>query len=144
MKSTVEVDIDLPRPRLAALFADPTLNAKWMEDLDRYEPLSGQPGAPGSTYRLVHRGGDMVFVATVIANDLPNESRLRLDASSLSVSITAKYLALSPQKSRLISEEVFRFKGVLGRIMGFFARPAIHRAHRRQMEAFKRYAERGA
>ena len=142
MKSTVELDIDLPQVRLAGLFADPANSTKWMDDLERYEPVSGQPGSPGSTYRLVPKKGDMVFLATVISNDLPHESRLRLDGSNVLVSITVRYVALSPQKARLISEEVFTFKGLLGRIMGFVARPAIRRAHRRHMEAFRRFAER--
>src|SRR2546423_12815923 len=93
MKSTVALDIDVPQQRLATLFADPTLNTKWMKDVERYEPLSGQPGAPGSTYRLVPKEGDMVFVATVISNDLPNESRLRLEASGFTVAITARYIS---------------------------------------------------
>jgi hypothetical protein len=142
LKSVVQVDIDLPRDRLAALFADPALSTKWMDDIARYEPLSGQPGGPGSTYRLVPKSRDMIFVATVIANDLPNESRLRLDADNLMVAITARYVAISPRQSRLVSEEVFTFKGLVGKLGGFLARGAIHKAHRRHMEAFKRFAER--
>ena len=141
MKSTVELDIDVPQQRVAALFADPTLNTKWMDDVERYEPLSGQPGAPGSRYRLVPKQGDMVLVATVISNDLPNESRLRLEASGFTVAITARYVSLARDKSRLVSEEVFTFKGLIGKITSFFARPAIHKAHRNHMEAFKRFAE---
>ena len=141
MKSLVQVDIDVPRERLAALFADPTLSTKWMDDIERYEPIGGQPGAPGSTYRLVPRKGDMVFVATVIANDLPNESRLRLDARHVTVAITARYVAIAAKRSRLVSEEVFTFKGLVGKVAGFLGRAAIHKAHRRHMEAFKRFAE---
>jgi hypothetical protein len=141
VKSVVQVDIDLPRERLAALFADPTLSSAWMDDIARYEPISGQPGAPGSTYRLVPKNGDMVFVATVIANDLPNESRLRLDADNVTVAVTARYVAVSSERSRLVSEEDFTFKGLVGRVGGFLARAAIHKAHRRQMEAFKRFVE---
>ena len=114
-----------------------------MHDIARYEPVSGQPGAPGSTYRLVPKTGDMLFVATVIANDLPNESRLRLEASNVTVSVTAKYVALSPEKSRLVSEEIFTFKSLAGKVTGFFARAAIHKAHRQHMESFKRFAEQG-
>lgn len=143
VKSIVQLDINLPQQRLASLFADPTLSTKWMDDVERYEPLSGQPGAPGSKYRLVPKKGDMVFVATVVSNDLPNESRLSLEASNLTVSITARYLAIDNGRSRLISEEVFAFKTVVGRIMSFVARGAIRKAHRRHMEAFKRFAEDG-
>ena len=141
MKSVVQVDIDVPRERLASLFADPTLSTKWMDDIERYEPIGGQPGAPGSTYRLVPKKGDMIFMATVIANELPNESRLRLDADNVTVAITARYVAIAAERSRLVSEEVFTFKGLLPKVGGFLARGAIHRAHRRHMEAFKRFAE---
>jgi hypothetical protein len=99
MKSIVEVDIHVPQERLATLFADPENNMKWMDDLDRHEPLSGQPGMPGSKYRLVPKKGKMVFVATVLSRDLPNESRLSLDASNVAVSITARFVALSPKKA---------------------------------------------
>jgi hypothetical protein len=141
MKSIVELDIQVPQERLATLFADPENNMKWMDDLDRYEPVSGQPGLPGSKYRLVPKKGKMVFVATVLSRDLPNESRLSLDASNVAVSITGRFVALSPEKTRLISEEVFSFKGLVSKFFGFFAQGAIRKAHRRHMEAFKRFAE---
>jgi len=83
----------------------------------------------------------MIFMATVIANELPNESRLRLDADNVTVAITARYVAIAAERSRLVSEEVFTFKGLLPKVGGFLARGAIHRAHRRHMEAFKRFAE---
>jgi len=35
VKSVVQVDIDVPRERLASLFADPTLSTKWMDDIER-------------------------------------------------------------------------------------------------------------
>jgi hypothetical protein len=38
--------------------------------------------------------------------------------------------------------ESFRFKGVLGTVLGFIAQRAIRGAHRRHMEAFKSFAER--
>ena len=141
VKSIVELDIHSPRQKVAALFADPENNIEWMDDLDRYEPVSGQPGMPGSKYRLVPKKGKMVFVATVIARDLPDESRLSLDASNVTVSVTGRFVALSPERTHLISEEVFSFKGPVARFFGFFAQAAIRKAHRRHMEAFKRFAE---
>jgi hypothetical protein len=34
------------------------------------------------------------------------------------------------------------FKGLFGPLFGWLARRSIHRAHAKQMEAFKRFAER--
>jgi hypothetical protein len=141
MKSIVEVDVDVPQAKVAALYANPENTTQWMDDVDRYEVISGEPGMPGSKYRLVPRKGTMVFVATVISSRLPDESRLELEASSVVVSVTGRFVALSPGRTRLISEEVFRFKGLFRTVLGLFASPAIRNAHRRHIEAFKRFAE---
>jgi hypothetical protein len=71
VKSVIEIEIGVPQARLATLYADPQQNTKWMDDIERMEPIRGQLGMPGSKYRLVPKNGDMVFVATVLARDLP-------------------------------------------------------------------------
>jgi hypothetical protein len=141
MIGIVELDIHGSQDSIATLFADPENNPKWMDDVKRYEPLSGEQGMPGSTYRLVPKKGSMVFVATVVSRDLPNEIRLSLDASNVVVSVTARFISLSAEKTRLVSKEEFRFKGLVSKLVGFFARGSISKAHRRHMEAFKQFAE---
>ena len=141
MKSFVEIEIEVPQSRLAELYANPSLNTRWMDDIERVEPISGQLGMVGSKYRLVPKKGVMVFVATVIARNVPNEFQLSLEASNVTVSVKGTLRPLSPQRTRLTSEEEFRFKGFFNTIFGFFARGAIKRAHRRHMESFKQFAE---
>ena len=141
MKSVVELDIDAPQSRVAELFTDPRRNTEWMDDVERIEPLTGGLGQPGSTYRIVPKTGKLHFVARVISRQLPQEARLNLDDPSVSVSITARFSALSDIRTRLNSEEIFTFKGIFGPLVAIFARSAIKREHRRHMEAFKRFAE---
>lgn len=141
MKSVVEVEINVPQQELAELFADPRNNPKWMHDLERYEPVSGEQGMPGSIYRLVPKTGDMVFLATVAERNLPNELRLNLKASNVGVAITSKLIALSPTKTKLISEEVFTFKGPDNATVSSSVKDAIEASHRRHIEDFKRFAE---
>jgi len=141
MQSVIELDIDVPRARVAALFIDPEHDPQWMDDIDRVEPISGEPGMPGSKYRLVPKKGSMVFVATVVAKDPPHEARLILEASQVVVSVKATFVALNSDRTRLRSEEVFRFKGFLNRVFGLVAQKSIKKAHRRHIEAFKRFAE---
>jgi hypothetical protein len=112
-----------------------------MDDVERIEELSGQVGTLGSRYRMVSKDGRMDFVATVVAKDLPDEVRLRLDGSNATVSITDRFSAASRDATRLVSEEVFAFKGLFGKIIGLLARSRIRNAHRRHMESFKRFAE---
>jgi hypothetical protein len=142
MKSVVELEINATRDRVAALFSDPRNMVKWMDDMD-YEPLTGPQGEPGSTYHLGQRDG-MWFTATVLAKNLPKEMQLRLDLPDLEVAITDKFVALPSGHTKLTSTEDFRWKGILSRLKGVFARGAMKRAHRRHMESFKQYAEREA
>ena len=140
MRSVIELDINGPQERVAAIYADPHNSTKWMDDLQRFEPISGVPGMPGSTYRLVPKTGNMVLVATVISRT-PTEVRLKLDGAGVAVAVTGRFAALSSGRTRLISEEVFSFKGLFHKLLGLVARSTIRKAHRRHMEAFKRFAE---
>ena len=141
MKSTISVEISRPQAQVAELFSDPGNATRWMHDVDRIEVISGELGQPGSKYRLVPKKGSMEFVATVLARDLPHQVRLSLDSPGVDVAVTGTFKVLSPTKTLLVSQEVFGFKGAVSRVFGFLARFAIRKAHRRHMEAFKRFAE---
>lgn len=131
----------MPQEKLAELYADPNNNKKWMEDSEGYEPISGKQGMPGSKYRLVSKNGDMKFIVTVTARNLPDEVSLILESSNIQVSVTGKFTAISPEKTKFTSEEVFDFKGIFNKIGAFMVQKQIKDTHHRQMENFKRFAE---
>lgn len=135
MKDLVSIAIDAPLDIAARLFADPALAPLWMKEM-AYKPLAGEPGAPGSTYRLESTSGGMSFTVTVVARH-----HLHLEAPNVAVEVEARFTALSPRKTLLVSEETFRFKGLLARLFGGLAKHSIHRAHSDQMERFKAFAE---
>lgn len=141
MKSIVEVEINLPQKEAAELYADPRNNLKWMHDIARYEPLSGEEGMPGSTYRLEPKEGEMIFVATVVERSLPDELKLHLEASDVDVEVRGTFSSLSPTRTKLISEQVFTFKGAEKETVSPSVKEDIKAAHRRHMEDFKRFAE---
>jgi polyketide cyclase/dehydrase/lipid transport protein len=140
MKDVVEVEIAAPVELVAERYSNPRNSAEWMTDLERYEPISGEQGDVGSRYRLLTTK-HMDFVATVVARDLPDSVSLVLDSDEVGVSITTTFVALPSGRTRLVSAEDFKFKGLAARVVGLFARTGIHRAHREQMDAFKRYVE---
>jgi hypothetical protein len=141
MTSRVELDIDARQPQLAALFADPQNSTEWMDDVDRIEPISGAPGQFGSIYRLVSKRKGWEFVATVVRRALPMEVALLLTGPHVSVDVRDQFVRLTAERTRLISEEVFTFDGLFRKLVGFLASGTIRRAHRRHLEAFKRFAE---
>ena len=141
VRSVVSIEIRAPRERVAALWADPRNNVKWMDDIDRVEPVSGELGMPGSKYRLVPKKDGMAFVATVISRDLPNEGRLHLDGANVAVVVTDQFSAIGPDATRLVSDEIFTFKSLLRSVLGVLVQGSIRKAHRKHMESFKRFAE---
>lgn len=141
MKSVVEVEINAPQQKVAELHVDPRNNPKWMHDVARYESVSGEVGMPGFTYRLVPKEGNMIFLATVVERNLPDELKLHLKAEDVSVEVTAKFIALSSEKTKLVSEQVFTFKGQDSTSVSPDVENAIKTAHRSHIEGFKRFAE---
>jgi hypothetical protein len=143
MKSIVELEVAVPKQELAALFADPGNMTKWMDDLERYEHVGGDAGMRGSTYRMVPKAGtsQMEFTATVTARNLPDAMGLKLESPNVDVSIICTFGALSPHRTKLVSEEVFMFRGLFNKLFGLLAMRDIRKHHRRHMEAFKRFAE---
>ena len=140
MQSVVQLDIDAPQATVAELFADPAMNPRWMEDVARIEPVSGELGQVGSVYRMVPKQGP-VFTVTVIARELPEELQLSLESPGISVAVRGQLIKLSERRTRLVSEENFAFDGVFNKVSGFLAQQAIKAAHRRHMKSFKHFAE---
>jgi len=141
MKSIVELDIHAPRDKVVGLFNDPNNNQKWMDDLARIEPIKGPLGEPGSVFRFVPKANSSLdFVATMISRNA-ERTRLLLDNPKLAVAITDDFREISEGQTHLVSEEIFEFKTLVGKITGLFAMSAMRHAHRRHMEAFKHFVE---
>jgi hypothetical protein len=140
MKSVVEIEINASQEKVAELHADPHNNPKWMHDIARCELVSGDVGMPDSTYRLVPKEGDMIFLATVVERNLPKELKLHLETEGVMVEVKARFIAVSPEKTKLISEQVFTFKGQ-DTLPSLAIENAIKAAHRGHIGGFKQFAE---
>jgi hypothetical protein len=143
MRSVIELEIARPLENVAALLADTGNMTKWMDDLERVEPLNGELGMPGSTFRMVGKAGrpQSDFVVTVTGRMLPKTLRLKLQSPSVDVAIADTFTSLSARRTKLVSEEWFRFHGLFNTLFGFLAQSKIRKHHRRHMESFKRFAE---
>jgi hypothetical protein len=145
MKSVVEMIVHAPQADVAALFFDPLHYPRWMHDVARIEPHRGNPGDQGSSYRLVPKGSNpddhrAGFIATVVEREA---ARLELvfERSDVTVVIHCKLVRLSDDETQVLSQETFRFKGMVAKAMGWLARRDIDRVHRSAMYSFKHFAE---
>jgi hypothetical protein len=140
VKSTVVVDVDAPPKEVASLFADPSINVQWMHEIERYEPISGKQGMPGSMYRLIPKHGSTLFTATIVKR-FPDQLYLNLEADNVTVEVHGIVRTLDNGRTRLISKENFKFKGVWNKVYGVLASPVMRITHRRHINAFKAFAE---
>jgi hypothetical protein len=140
VKSTVVVDVDAPPKEVASLFADPSINVQWMHEIERYEPISGRQGMPGSVYRLIPKHGSTSYTATIVKR-FPDQLYLNLEADNVSVEVHGIIRTLENGRTRLISKENFKFKGVWNKVYGVLTSPIIRNVHRRHINAFKAFAE---
>src|SRR5262245_34969749 len=76
MRDAIVVEIDAPLEDVAELYFDPSNNARWMEDIERCEPVNGAQGKLGSIYRMLPKQGSLVFETRVVRRQFPHELEL--------------------------------------------------------------------
>ena len=142
MKSVFEIEVNVPQEKLAELFAEPENYKKWMGDLEGFEIISGKPGMLGLKYRLMQKNGNKKtdFIATVTASNLPNEFSMTIQEPDVAqVSVTGQFVALSADKTKLISKEEFKFKGISNKIGGLLYQQSIKGDHHHYTMNFKHF-----
>lgn len=143
MKYTFETEINAPIEKVAELVGNPDNRKEWMEGLESDEHVSGTPGMPGAKSRLVFKTGNVkiTFIGTVTARNLPDEFSETMEAPHVLTTLKSTFVALSPQKTKYVSEQEFQFRGLMNKVVGFFLQGEFRNQTRRHMENFKRFAE---
>lgn len=144
MKFTVHVDIDRPRDEVIAKFDNTDNLFKWQQGLKAFEPVSGEPGQPGAKSRMVFdfKGREMELFETITVRNLPDEFSGYYDAPNVHNTVVTRFEELGPDKTRLISENEFQFKGFM-RIMGWLMKSAFPKQSMKYLTDFKAFVEDG-
>ncbi|MEU6951976.1 SRPBCC family protein [Streptomyces sp. NPDC045714] len=155
MKYTVSIEIALPRERTVQLLADPANMPKWLRGLVVHEPLSGVHGQVGTESRVVMRMGQRTFEATeTIArrepadlHGIPEGSVVHFDREISGEgmwSVTRDRLTeAGPETTLWVSENEYRFDGLLMRLVGLLMPGTFRKQSRQHMRDFKAFAEQG-
>jgi len=143
MKYTFETEINAPIEKVAELVGNPDNRKEWMAGLESDEHVSGTPGMPGAKSRLVFKTGNVTItmIGTVTSRNLPDELSETFEASNVLTFVKNRFVALSPQKTKYVSEQEFRFKGIFNKVVGFLLQGEFKKQTREHMEGFKRFAE---
>jgi hypothetical protein len=155
MKYTVSIEIALPRERVAQLLADPEHIPKWLRGVVLHEPLNGVHGQVGTKSRVVMQMGKQEFEATetitcrepVDLHAIPNESIVHFEREIVGKGMwnaaCERLTEASPETTLWVSENEYRFSGLLMRLVGFLMPGAFHKQSLQYMQDFKAFAEQG-
>lgn len=142
MKYTVDIEINLPRERVIELFDNADNMSKWMEGLQNFEHLSGEPGQVGAKSKLVFKMGkrDIEMIETVTVRNLPDEFSGTYDANGVHNIVKNFFVQLPNGNTKYLTEQEFQFKGFM-KIIGFLFPSAFKKQSLKYLVDFKRYAE---
>ena len=155
MKYTVSLEIALPRERVAQLLADPAHLPKWLRGLVLHEPLSGVHGQVGTKSRVVMQTGQQTFegIETITRREpvdlhgIARESVVHFDREIVGKGMWSaareRLTETGPETTLWVSENEYRFSGLLMRLVGLLMPGAFRKQSLQHMQDFKAFAEHG-
>lgn len=137
-----EIIIDRPVDVVVRLFDDPKNLYEWMDGLQSFELISGEPGQPGAKAKLVFQMGSrrIEMIETITVRDLPREFSGTYDANGVHNIVVNRFEALPDGKTRYITENTFQMKGFM-KIMGWLMPGAFRKQSQKYLEQFKSFVE---
>lgn len=155
MKYTVSLEIALPREKVVQLLSDPEHMPKWLRGLVEHEPLSGVHGQVGTRSRVVMRSGQQTFegVETITRREpvelqgLVSETVVHYEreivAKGMWSAARERFTETGPGTTLWVSENEYRFSGVLMRLVGLLMPGTFRKQSLQHMQDFKAFAEHG-
>ncbi len=141
---TCELEIDLPRERVIALFDSVENLYKWQKGLQSFEHVSGEPGQVGAVSKLTFNNGGrkMEMVETITRRELPERFDGLYTMKNVRNVNGNRFVEVAPGRTKWISEQVFEFSGFM-KLFGLLFRGAFPKQTQKFMQAFKDFAEKG-
>ncbi|GII00557.1 SRPBCC family protein [Planobispora takensis] len=155
MKYTVSIEIALPRERAVQLLADPAHMPMWLRGLVLHEPLSGVHGQVGTKSRVVMQMGQQKFegIETITRREpedlhgIPKESVVHFEREIVGEGMWSatrdRFTEAGPDTTLWVSENEYRFSGLLMRLVGLLMPGAFRKQSLQHMQDFKAFAEQG-
>jgi hypothetical protein len=155
MKYTESIEIAMPLEEVAQLLADPANIPKWLRGMVLHEPLSGVHGQVGTRSRVVMEMGQQKFEAieTITRREpadlrsIPKGSVVHFEREIVSEGMWSaareRLTEVGPNTTLWISENEYRFSGLLMRLVGLLMPGTFRKQSQQHMQDFKAFAEHG-
>jgi uncharacterized membrane protein len=142
MQYFCEVLINRPREEVIKLLDDAANLTRWMEGLQSFEHLSGEPGQPGAKSRLVfdHKGSRLEMMETIITKNFPEEFSGTYETKGIVNMVNNNFYEDGTERTRWVSKNEFQFSGLMN-LMTVFMGNAFPKQTKLHMDNFKKFAE---
>lgn len=142
MKYTVSNTINKPLEEVIAHFRDPDCLPKWMEGLQKIEPVSGTPGQVGAKSELhfLHKGKEMILQETILEENLPDQIKFSYVSPMGYNEVEMQFERLSDNSVKQYNTSYFELKGMM-KIMGPLMKGMFKKQSKKYLDAFKQYVE---
>lgn len=142
MKYTSEIEINGSIDKVVELFNNPDNMGQWMEGLQSFEQISGEPGKVGAKARLKFKMGkrEIEMIETITVSNLPNELSGTYDAKGVFNIVKNKFVKLPDNRTKYVSEQEFQFTGFM-KIIGFLMPGAFKKQTMKYLSDFKNFVE---
>lgn len=143
MKFKLELTINKPRAEVWKAF-DSTENLKqWQPSLKKFEHVSGTPGQPGAVSKLTYEENEREFTLTekIDLREEPERFDGAYENEFSENTIKNTFIEKGENETLWVSENEFKFKTLLMKIMGTVMKRNFVRRTYRDMERFKEFTE---
>lgn len=144
MKYTCKIEINQPLSKVISLFDNPDNLKKWMEGLQSFEHLSGEPGQPGAKSLLKFQMGKrkMEMTETITVRNLPEEFSGFYEMDGVINNIKNSFTAISDDKTLYTTDNEFIIKkfGIM-KLLAFLMPGMFKNQSMKYLGSFKKFAE---
>lgn len=144
MKYDMDIEIDLPRDRVIALFDSADNMVKWQDELAGYSHKSGTPGEPGAQMTLHYKMGKRKFdmIETITENNLPESMSGTYDVpGGRSASAVLFEEIDGGRRTRWHWFMEMECDSLMMKLLAFLMPGAFKKQTAKHMQAFKTFAE---
>ena len=143
MKFTLELPLHKSKVEVWKAFDNPENTKIWQPTLIKFETISGVQGQPGAVSKLTYAEGKREFSLTekVTYRAEPNRFDGVYENDFADNSVKNTFVATGENETHWKMEVEFKFKTLLMKIVGPFAKKNFVKRTERDMERFKEFVE---
>ena len=144
MRYQLELDIDVSRERIIALFLDSNNLEKWQTSLVSFELISGtEHREVGSQSRQVHKmgGRELEIIETITVHNYPDEFSATYESADVWNLIENRFVDVGAGKTKWVLVSDFRSTNLFMKFLSFFFPGMFKKQTLTFMNKFKDFVE---